>query len=114
MSAATSLAVESKIPVYESEIFNSESGMRNLTQVVGNVRQIEILQSLQTAFVETPFHCSESDVQSSESLMRNLSRCEIAAGYLVCRSRRLVRSGSTGRIKAAAAIPEAVASSRAL
>jgi hypothetical protein len=45
-SATTSHAAESKIPVYESEILNPESAMRNLRQVAGNVRQIEIPQSL--------------------------------------------------------------------
>jgi hypothetical protein len=37
-SATTSHAAESKIPVYESEILNPESAMRNLRQVAGNVR----------------------------------------------------------------------------
>jgi len=80
MSAATSLEAESKIPVDESEILNSESGMRNLRQVAGKSRQVEMTSTAQTAFAQTCFHSSESDIQTSESLMRNLSRCEMAAG----------------------------------
>ncbi|WP_133253021.1 hypothetical protein [Rhizobium wuzhouense] len=80
MSAATSLEAESKIPVDESEIQTFESGMRNLRQVAGKSRQVEMTSTAQTAFAQTCFHSSESDLQTSESLMRNLSRCEMAAG----------------------------------
>ncbi|KPF58732.1 hypothetical protein IP85_08345 [Rhizobium sp. AAP116] len=53
-------------------VHNSITSTR-VAELVGEARHAAMTASSQTAFAETPFQRSESDVQRSESLMRDLS-----------------------------------------